>query len=71
MAIIGATIPVDVNTFAWPDCYEPDGDDADVYATIMRLLDEAERTGEVAWNSVAPVYAGAQPPPYLGGQEQW
>ena len=44
MMVIGAVIPVDAATFAWPNCYEPDDDDAAVYATIMRLLEE-EATG--------------------------
>jgi DNA polymerase I len=40
--VAGAVIPVDVDAFAWPDCYTPDEGDAATYATIMRLLDEAE-----------------------------
>jgi hypothetical protein len=37
--VIGVVIPVDVATFAWPNCYEPD-DAAAVYAAIIRMLEE-------------------------------
>ena len=43
MMVIGVVIPVDMATFAWPNCYEPDDDDAAVYASIMRML--TTRTG--------------------------
>lgn len=57
--VIGVVIPVDVATFVWPNCYEPDDDDAEVYRTIMQMLEEDETDSTGAGLHEMPLLAGS------------